>query len=141
MIFLVRSWNGIWIPDRKTHSKCPKGWNDTCVFSLANISRSVSYFDSITSKNSFNNFCDRNLNHLKQSSNLLVLWSTKKYSLIISSSIPKKSKASLKIWQNWTSSPMGNWLGIPPSSGPWGPWTMIFLAEGTLAVRRIEAST
>ena len=72
---------------------------------------------------------------------LRVLWSTKKYSRAWSSSMPKKSCASRRIWQNWTSSPIGNWLGIPPSSGPCGPWTMIFFAEGTLAVSRIEAST
>lgn len=46
-----------------------------------------------------------------------VLWSTKKNSLCLNSSIPKKSNDSLKIWQNWVSSCTGNCDGIPPASG------------------------
>ena len=72
---------------------------------------------------------------------LLVLWSTRKNSSILDSSIPKNSVASCCSWQNWISSFIGNWLGIAPSSGSWGPWIMIFFADGTLAVMRIEAST
>ena len=41
----------------------------------------------------------------------------------------------------WMSSEMGNWLGMAPSSGSVGPWTMIFLADGTLAVIKMLAST
>jgi hypothetical protein len=47
---------------------------------------------------------------------LRVLWSTRKNSLCLDSSIPKKSSDSLRIWQNWVSSCTGNCDGIPPAS-------------------------
>ena len=41
----------------------------------------------------------------------------------------------------WMSSEIGNWLGMAPSSGSVGPWTIIFFADGTLAVIKMLAST